>query len=53
MDMILFLLDSLPVAQLDRALDYESRGRKFESCRAGHFYLHNAPVAQVDRAAVS
>jgi hypothetical protein len=25
-----------PVAQLDRAFDYESKGRKFESCRA-HF----------------
>jgi hypothetical protein len=23
-----------PVAQLDRAFDYESKGRKFESCRA-------------------
>ncbi len=26
-----------PVAQLDRALDYESRGREFESLRARHF----------------
>ena len=26
-----------PVAQLDRALDYESRGREFESSRARHF----------------
>ena len=25
-----------PVAQLDRALDYESRGREFESLRARH-----------------
>ena len=25
-----------PVAQLDRALDYESRGREFESLRACH-----------------
>ena len=25
------------VAQLDRALDYESRGREFESSRARHF----------------
>ena len=24
------------VAQLDRALDYESRGRRFESCRGHH-----------------
>jgi hypothetical protein len=23
-----------PVAQLDRAFDYESKGRTFESCRA-------------------
>jgi hypothetical protein len=27
-----------PVAQLDRALDYESRGQEFESLRARHFY---------------
>ena len=26
------------VAQLDRALDYESRGREFESSRARHFH---------------
>ena len=26
----------VPVAQLDRALDYESRGREFESLRARH-----------------
>ncbi len=35
----LYSLDSArcaPVAQLDRAFDYESKGRKFESCRA-HF----------------
>ena len=25
-----------PVAQLDRVPDYESVGRKFESCRAHH-----------------
>jgi hypothetical protein len=25
-----------PVAQLDRASDYESEGRMFESCRAHH-----------------
>jgi hypothetical protein len=25
-----------PVAQLDRAFDYESKGRTFESCRAHH-----------------
>ena len=27
------------VAQLDRALDYESRGQGFESSRARHFLL--------------
>ena len=27
------------VAQLDRALDYESRGREFESSRARHFLV--------------
>jgi hypothetical protein len=27
-----------PVAQLDRALDYESRGQEFESLRARHFF---------------
>ena len=26
-----------PVAQLDRVTDYESGGRRFESCRARHF----------------
>ena len=31
-----YLRDAL-VAQLDRALDYESRGREFESSRARHF----------------
>ena len=29
--------DEALVAQLDRALDYESRGREFESSRARHF----------------
>ena len=28
-----------PVAQLDRALDYESRGQEFESLRARHSVL--------------
>ena len=31
------------VAQLDRALDYESRGREFESSRARHPPLHIYP----------
>ncbi len=40
-----------PVAQLDRVTDYESGGRRFESCRARHFNINaDAPVAQVDRA---
>ncbi len=29
-----------PVAQLDRALDYESRGQEFESLRARHDFNH-------------
>ena len=33
---VALLTDAL-VAQLDRALDYESRGREFESSRARHF----------------
>ena len=28
-----------PLAQLDRAFDYESKGREFESLRARQFYL--------------
>jgi hypothetical protein len=31
---IVKILQRAPVAQLDRAFDYESKGRKFESCRA-------------------
>src|SRR5712664_4751087 len=37
-----------PVAQLDRALDYESRGQEFESLRARHFdraRYHALPAA--------
>ena len=33
-----------PVAQLDRALDYESRGREFESSRARHYFNGLAEV---------
>ncbi len=29
-----------PLAQLDRAFDYESKGREFESLRARHFILY-------------
>ena len=37
---ILLTLQDAPVAQLDRAFDYESKGRTFESCRA-HFRINN------------
>ena len=30
-------IDFAPLAQLDRAFDYESKGREFESLRARHF----------------
>jgi hypothetical protein len=33
------LSENAPVAQLDRALDYESRGQEFESLRARHFSI--------------
>src|SRR5437867_10454539 len=33
---ILYSIVFAPVAQLDRVLDYESRGRMFESCRVYH-----------------
>ncbi len=36
-----------PLAQLDRALDYESKGREFESLRVHHF---RREVAQLGRA---
>ena len=36
-----------PLAQLDRALDYESKGREFESLRVHHFFRE---VAQLGRA---
>ncbi len=35
-----------PVAQLDRVLDYESRGRMFESCRVYHIYQQAMPLDQ-------
>src|SRR5690242_2694028 len=53
-----------PVAQLDRALRYERRGRAFESLRAHHSFpaffsaqllvrfSDRGPVAQLDRALV-
>jgi hypothetical protein len=30
-----------PLAQLDRAFDYESKGREFESLRARHYTISN------------
>ena len=33
-----FVLDA-PVAQLDRASDFESEGRRFESCRVYHYFF--------------
>ncbi len=37
----IFLNVFAPLAQLDRAFDYESKGQEFESLRAHHFYLVN------------
>ena len=33
-----------PVAQLDRALPSEGRGRKFESCRVRHKSFRDIPI---------
>lgn len=33
-------IGAAPVAQLDRAPDYESGGRAFESLRVHHFFLN-------------
>src|ERR1700682_3342699 len=38
-----------PVAQLDRALDYESRGQEFESLRARHFATIQNKTANSDK----
>ena len=35
-----------PVAQLDRVSDFESEGRRFESCRARHFEIKTAILLQ-------
>ena len=48
--MMTFLTDA-PLAQLDRALDYESSGQRFESSRARHFiqfepFFHSPSVYQ-------
>ena len=39
-----------PLAQLDRAFDYESKGREFESLRVRHFITPPRDVAQLGRA---
>src|SRR5437867_6194997 len=33
-----------PLAQLDRASDYESEGRRFESCRAHQRWVQPSPI---------
>ncbi len=33
------LLSYAPIAQLDRAFDYESKGRRFESCWAHPYFI--------------
>jgi hypothetical protein len=38
-------MPNAPVAQLDRALDYESRGQEFESLRARHYTPEHAVTA--------
>ena len=46
-------IDFAPLAQLDRAFDYESKGREFESLRARHLYFlipFCRDVAQLGRA---
>ena len=35
-----FFEESAPVAQLDRASDYESEGCRFDSCQARHYGRH-------------
>jgi hypothetical protein len=42
---IVTFLSCAPLAQLDRALDYESSGQRFESSRARHFLFINQLVA--------
>src|SRR6187402_76987 len=37
-----------PVAQLDRAPGFEPGGRRFESVRARHQFMHPSPESQVD-----
>ena len=38
---IVTFLTNAPLAQLDRALDYESSGQRFESSRARHLFTQN------------
>jgi hypothetical protein len=40
---VAFLTDA-PLAQLDRVLDYESSGQRFESSRARHFIQFEPPI---------
>ena len=51
-DVILPLFYAL-VAQLDRALDYESRGREFESSRARHFSMKNLTNSALSYGAIA
>jgi hypothetical protein len=44
-DVLIFLADSAPVAQLDRASGYEPEGREFESPRAHHFPIDSGYTA--------
>ena len=44
------ILNNAPVAQLDRAVDFESEGRRFESCRARmNFVLHGSLAQLVEQ----
>ena len=42
-NIILVVFKSAPVAQLDRAPDYESGGQEFESLRVRHFKFGISP----------
>ncbi len=39
-------LQYAPLAQLDRAFDYESKGQEFESLRARHFYFERPHICR-------
>jgi len=36
------IITDAPVAQLDRALDFESKGRRFKSCRARQSFIRTS-----------